>query len=266
MTLYKELEETLKRAFEQAKVRRHEFITLEHILFELTYDTDASDVLIGCGVDLDRLRDSIDIFMNESMPPIESEFLPDPQYSAGSQFVLRLAASQAESADKPEINGGNILVSMFRVDESHAVYLLNEHGVNRYDVVRYFSHGKSQFSAQERATSIAKTETEPAPEQKDPLSEYCTNLVQKATDGKLDPLIGRESEIDRTIHILARRRKNNPIFVGDAGVGKTAIAEGLALRIAEKKVPQALEETHIYALDMGSLTAGTRYRGDFEER
>lgn len=266
MTLSKELEETLKRAFEQAKVRRHEFITLEHILFELTYDTDASDVLIGCGVDLDRLRDSIDIFMNESMPPIESEFLPDPQYSAGSQFVLRLAASQAESADKPEINGGNILVSMFRVDESHAVYLLNEHGVNRYDVVRYFSHGKSQFSAQERATSIAKTETEPAPEQKDPLSEYCTNLVQKATDGKLDPLIGRESEIDRTIHILARRRKNNPIFVGDAGVGKTAIAEGLALRIAEKKVPQALEETHIYALDMGSLTAGTRYRGDFEER
>ncbi|MGB2692543.1 MAG: ATP-dependent Clp protease ATP-binding subunit ClpA [Thermodesulfobacteriota bacterium] len=266
MTLSKELEETLKRAFEQAKVRRHEFITLEHILFELTYDTDASDVLIGCGVDLDRLRDSIDIFMNESMPPIESEFLPDPQYSAGSQFVLRLAAMHAESADKPEINGGNILVSMFRVDESHAVYLLNEHGVNRYDVVRYFSHGKSQFSAQERATSIAKTETEPAPEQKDPLSEYCTNLVQKATDGKLDPLIGRESEIDRTIHILARRRKNNPIFVGDAGVGKTAIAEGLALRIAEKKVPQALEETHIYALDMGSLTAGTRYRGDFEER
>lgn len=266
MTLSKELEETLKRAFEQAKVRRHEFITLEHILFELTYDTDASDVLIGCGVDLDRLRESIDIFMNESMPPIESEFLPDPQYSAGSQFVLRLAAMHAESADKPEINGGNILVSMFRVDESHAVYLLNEHGVNRYDVVRYFSHGKSQFSGQERATSIAKTETESAPEQKDPLSEYCTNLVQKATDGKLDPLIGRESEIDRTIHILARRRKNNPIFVGDAGVGKTAIAEGLALRIAEKKVPQALEETHIYALDMGSLTAGTRYRGDFEER
>ncbi len=266
MTLSKELEETLKRAFEQAKVRRHEFITLEHILFELTYDPDASDVLIGCGVDLDRLRDSIDNFMNENMPPIDSEYLPDPQYSAGSQFVLRLAAMHAESADKPEINGGNILVSMFRVDESHAVFLLNEQGVNRYDVVRYFSHGRSQFERQERQTSIAKTDSEAAPEQKDPLSEYCTNLVQKASDGKLDPLIGRESEIDRTIHILARRRKNNPIFVGDAGVGKTAIAEGLALRIAEKKVPQALEETDIYALDMGSLTAGTRYRGDFEER
>ena len=266
MTLSKELEETLKRAFEQAKVRRHEFITLEHILFELTYDPDASDVLIGCGVDLDRLRDSIDNFMNENMPPIESEYLPDPQYSAGSQFVLRLAAMHAESADKPEINGGNILVSMFRVDESHAVFLLNEQGVNRYDVVRYFSHGRSQFEREERQTSIAKTDSDSAPEQKDPLSEYCTNLVEKASDGKLDPLIGRESEIDRTIHILARRRKNNPIFVGDAGVGKTAIAEGLALRIAEKKVPEALEETDIYALDMGSLTAGTRYRGDFEER
>ncbi|MEK6223365.1 MAG: ATP-dependent Clp protease ATP-binding subunit ClpA [Thermodesulfobacteriales bacterium] len=266
MTLSKELEETLKRSFEQAKVRRHEFITLEHILFELTYDPDASDVLIGCGVDLDKLRDSIDMFMNENMPPIESEFLPDPQYSAGSQFVLQLAAMHAESADKPDINGGNILVSMFRVDESHAVYLLNEQGVNRYNVVRYFSHGGQQFETRERPGSIAKTDSDSAPEQKDPLSEYCTDLVQKARDGKLDPLIGRESEIDRTIHILARRRKNNPIFVGDAGVGKTAIAEGLALRIAEKKVPEALEETHIYALDMGSLTAGTRYRGDFEER
>jgi len=266
MTLSKELEETLKRSFEQAKVRRHEFITLEHILFELTYDPDASDVLIGCGVDLDKLRDSIDMFMNESMPPIESEFLPDPQYSAGSQFVLQLAAMHAESADKPDINGGNILVSMFRVDESHAVYLLNEQGVNRYNVVRYFSHGGQQFETREKPGSIAKTDSDSAPEQKDPLSEYCTNLVQKAREGKLDPLIGRESEIDRTIHILARRRKNNPIFVGDAGVGKTAIAEGLALRIAEKKVPEALEETHIYALDMGSLTAGTRYRGDFEER
>ncbi len=266
MTLSKELEETLKRSFEQAKVRRHEFITLEHILFELTYDPDASDVLIGCGVDLDKLRDSIDMFMNENMPPIESEFLPDPQYSAGSQFVLQLAAMHAESADKPDINGGSILVSMFRVDESHAVYLLNEQGVNRYNVVRYFSHGGQQFETREKPGSIAKTDSDSAPEQKDPLSEYCTDLVQKARDGKLDPLIGRESEIDRTIHILARRRKNNPIFVGDAGVGKTAIAEGLALRIAEKKVPEALEETHIYALDMGSLTAGTRYRGDFEER
>ncbi|MCH7950202.1 MAG: ATP-dependent Clp protease ATP-binding subunit ClpA [Candidatus Dadabacteria bacterium] len=266
MTLSKELEDTLKRSYEQAKVRRHEFMTLEHILFELTYDPDASDILIGCGVDLDRLRDSIDNFMNENMPPIDSEYLPDPQYSAGSQFVLRLAAMHAESVEKPEINGSNILISMFRIDESHAVYLLNEQGVNRYDLVRYVSHGGKQYIGQDKPTSIAKTDVETTQQTKDPLSEYCTNLVQKANDGKLDPLIGRESEIDRTIHILARRRKNNPIFVGDAGVGKTAIAEGLALRIAEKKVPAALEETNIYALDIGSLTAGTRYRGDFEER
>lgn len=266
MTLSKELEDTLRRAFDQAKTRKHEYITLEHILIELTHDPDASPVLIGCGVDLDNLRDSLDIFMNDNMPPIESEYLSEPEYSAGSQFVLRLAAMHAESAEKTEINGSSILVAMFRVDESHAVYILNQQGVSRYDVVRYVSHGGGEFTRTEGSTSIAKTDAESQQQIKDPLSEYCTNLVEKARDGKLDPLIGRESEIDRTVHILARRRKNNPIFVGDAGVGKTAIAEGLALRIAENKIPGALEETDIYALDMGSLTAGTRFRGDFEER
>jgi ATP-dependent Clp protease ATP-binding subunit ClpA len=266
MTLSRELEETLKRAFEQAKTRRHEFITLEHILFELTYDPDASEVLTGCGIDLENLRSSIDDFFDKNMPSIDSDYLPDPQYSAGSQFVLRLAAMHAESADKSQINGGNILVALFRVDESHAVYLLTEQGVNRYDIVSYISHGHSMYSKQEKSTSIAKTDTETQQKPKDPLGEFCINLVKKAREGKLDPLIGRESEIDRTIHILARRRKNNPIFVGDAGVGKTAIAEGLSLKIARNEIPTALENTGIYALDMGSLTAGTRYRGDFEER
>ena len=266
MTLSKELEDTLKRAFDQAKERKHEFITLEHILLELTFDTDASDILAGCGVDLEKLRSGITEFLDESMPPIDSEYLQEPQYSAGSQFVLRLAAMHAESADNSQINGGNMLVAMFRVDESHAVYLLNEHGINRFDIVSYISHGGAELKRQEKSTSIAKTDKEHEQQPKDPLNEFCTNLVQKAKDGKLDPLIGRESELDRTIHILARRRKNNPIFVGDAGVGKTAIAEGLALSIAEKNVPNSLIETDIYALDMGSLTAGTRYRGDFEER
>ncbi|MGD9652537.1 MAG: ATP-dependent Clp protease ATP-binding subunit ClpA [Candidatus Dadabacteria bacterium] len=266
MTLSRELQETLKRSYEQAKAKRHEFITLEHILLELTYDPDASEVLTGCGVDLERLRTSLEDFIDENMPPIDSEYLPEPQYSAGSHYVLRLAAMHAESADKQQIDGGNILIAMFRVDESHAVYLLNEQGVNRYDLVRYISHGRSGYEQQEKSTSIAKTDTQTQEGAKDPLSEFCTNLVKKARDGKLDPLIGRESEIDRTIHILARRRKNNPIFVGDAGVGKTAIAEGLALRIAKNEVPKALRNTAIYALDMGSLTAGTRYRGDFEER
>lgn len=149
MTLSKELENTLKRAYELAKDRRHEFITLEHILLELTYDPDAGEVLAGCGVDLDNLRSRLEDFFEDNMPPIDSEYLPEPQYSAGSQFVLRLAAMHAESADKAQINGGNILVAMFRVDESHAVYLLTEQGISRYDIVQYISHGRSRFSKQE---------------------------------------------------------------------------------------------------------------------
>ncbi len=266
MTLSKELENTLERAYGQAKARKHEFITLEHILFELTFDPDASEVLMGCGVDLEKLRTTLDDFMNESIVQIESEYLSEPEYSAGSQFVLRLAAMHAESAETEEINGGNILVAMFRVEESHAIYFLNQQGITRYDVVRFISHGKGQYEQREKATSLAKTEGDIQEKSKDPLAEYCTDLVEKAKEGRLDPLIGRETEIERTIHILARRRKNNPIFVGDAGVGKTAIAEGLALKISEKKVPTPLLDTEIYALDMGSLTAGTRYRGDFEER
>ena len=266
MKLSKKLEETLKRAYSQATARKHEFITLEHILLELTFDPDASEILAGCGVDIRALQDKLDEFMNENMPPIESEYLPDPQYSAGSQLVLRLAAMQAESADKSQLNGGNILASMFRVDESHAVYLLRQQGINRYDVVRYISHGATQLSKQDKSASDTRTDLDTGQKLKDPLTEHCSNLVRKARDGKLDPLIGREAEVDRTVHILARRRKNNPIFVGDAGVGKTAIVEGLALRIAENKVPQALSNANVYALDIGSLTAGTRYRGDFEER
>jgi ATP-dependent Clp protease ATP-binding subunit ClpA len=154
MTLSRDLEETLKRAYEQAKRRRHEFITLEHILLELTYDPDAGDVLAGCGVDLDDLRSRLEDFFDENMPPVDSEYLPDPQYSAGSQFVLRLAAMHAESAEKSQINGGNILVAMFRVDESHAVYLLTEQGINRYDIVQYLSHGGSKYSGREKSTSM----------------------------------------------------------------------------------------------------------------
>ena len=267
MKLSERLEDTLKRAYCQAEVRKHEFITLEHILLELTFDPDASEILAGCGVDLVMLQDKLDEFMNENMPPIESEYLPKPQYSAGSQFVLRLASMQAEAADKAQINGGNVLVSIFRVDESYALYLLRQQGVSRYDVIHYISHGATNHSKQD-TTNNTNTDLDLDTEQKpkDQLGDYCVNLVQKAREGKLDPLIGRETEIDRTIHILARRRKNNPIFVGDAGVGKTAIVEGLSLKIAENKVPKALSNIDIYALNMGSLTAGTRYRGDFEER
>jgi ATP-dependent Clp protease ATP-binding subunit ClpA len=267
MIISEELEKTLQRSYEEAKRRRHEFITLEHMLFALTEDALAAEILMGCGMDLKKLKASLDDFMNKNMPPIDSEYLPEPQYSLDSKFVLQFAAMHVESAEKKELNSGNVLVSIFRAEESHAVYFLMEQGLTRYKVVRYVSHGTFKHVQEtESKTASGGTDRESIQQSKDPLAEFCTNLVQKAKEGRIDPLIGRETEIERTIHILARRRKNNPIFVGDAGVGKTAIAEGLALRIVEKRVPPSLENLNIYALDMGALTAGTRYRGDFEER
>ncbi|MFQ5788583.1 MAG: Clp protease N-terminal domain-containing protein, partial [Thermodesulfobacteriota bacterium] len=267
MIISEELDKTLKRAYDDAKNRRHEFITLEHILMALSEDSNASRILIDCGVDLDELKISLEKFLIEKIPQIDGEEVPEPQYSLGAQLVLEFAAMHVQSAGKEELNSGNVLAAMFREKESHAVFFLNQQGVNRYDVVRYISHGTSKINLEDESeTSTESTKQVAGQKQKDPLSRFCTNLVKKAKDGKIDPLIGRETEIERTVHILARRRKNNPIFVGDAGVGKTAIAEGLALRIVENKVPKALKDLNIYALDMGALTAGTRYRGDFEER
>lgn len=267
MIISEELERTLHRAYEEAKRRRHEFVTLEHILLSLAEDSLAVSILTGCGVDLKRLKSSLNDFIDKNMPAINSEFLPEPQYSSDSKFVLQFAAMHVESAEKKELSSGNVLAAMFRAEESHAVYFLMEQGLSRYKVVRYISHGTSRYAQEDESKPApAETDKESIQGPKDPLKEFCTNLVQKAKDGRIDPLIGRETEIERTIHILARRRKNNPIFVGDAGVGKTAIAEGLSLRIVEKRVPPSLENLNIYALDMGALTAGTRFRGDFEER
>ncbi len=267
MILSEELEKTLYRAYEQAKKRKHEFITPEHILLELTNDKVASKALIDCGIDLTMIKDSLEEFFMEHMPPIESEFLPEPEYSSGSKYILRIAAMHAESADKEEINGCNILVAMFRIPESHALYLLTQQGLTRYNLIKQVSHGVADSDNTEiNISKLKRTESETTTDEKDPLRLYCTNLVEKARNGQIDPLIGRNDEIDRTIHILSRRRKNNPIMVGDAGVGKTAIAEGLALRLVEGDVPSSLKKINIYALQMGTLTAGTRYRGDFEER
>ena len=267
MIISEELDKTLNRAYREARNRRHEFITLEHILLALTEDTHALRILIGCGVDVEELKKSLEKFMDEKMASIKGEEIPDPQYSLGSQLTLQLAAMHVQSAGQEELDSSNVLVALFREKESHAVYFLNQQGVTRFDVVRYISHGDSENLRDESSGApITDNEKIKDSKPKDPLKRFCTNLVQKAKDGKIDPLIGRETEIERTIHILARRRKNNPIFVGDAGVGKTAIAEGLALYIVENRVPEALKDLNIYALDMGSLTAGTRYRGDFEER
>lgn len=264
MIISKELEKTLQRAYDEAKRRRHEFITPEHILLSLTRDAAVVEILEGCGGDLLKLRQSLNEFIDENMPPVRSEYLPEPEYSLGSQFILQVAAMHVQSSGKKELTSGSVLVAMFREQESHAVYFLQEQGITRYEVARYVSHGGSKQLAQKETKTDGDTRKNQ--EKKNPLTEFCANLVEKAKEGKIDPLIGREAEIERTIHILARRRKNNPIFVGEAGVGKTAIAEGLALRIVQKRVPPSLEKLNIYALDMGALTAGTRFRGDFEER
>jgi ATP-dependent Clp protease ATP-binding subunit ClpA len=250
MIISEELDKTLNRAYREARNRRHEFITLEHILLALTEDAHALAILIGCGVDVEVLKNSLEKFMDEKIPSIKGKEIPDPQYSLGSQLTLQLAAMHVQSAGKEELDSSNVLVALFREKESHAVYFLNQHGVTRYDVVRFISHGDPENLGDEKSgSSVTENEKTKESKPKDPLKRFCTNLVEKAKDGKIDPLIGRETEIKRTIHILARRRKNNPIFVGDAGVGKTAIAEGLALYIVENRVPPALKDLNIYALE-----------------
>ena len=267
MILSEELEKTLYRAYEQAKSRKHEFITPEHILLVLINDEVASEALTECGINLEILKESLELFFDNNMPPIESEYLPEPEYSAGSKYILRIAAMHAESAEKEEINGCNLLISMFRLPESHALFLLVEQGLSRYNLVKHISHG-SDTSGFENANpqKLNKPGQEAKKDEKDPLNLFCSNLVERASEGKIDPIIGRENELERAIHILSRRRKNNPILVGEAGVGKTAIAEGLAYKIVNGEVPRNLSHINIYALEMGTLTAGTRYRGDFEER
>ena len=269
MVASEELEKTLHRAYKQAKTRRHEFITPEHILLELTRDRVAAEILIACDVDTELLASDIEEHFKKNMPPVDSPHLPEPSYSEGSKYIFRVASMHAESAEKREINGANILVALFRVPESHAVYFLNRQGLDRLAVVKHVSHGAEGTEAAERARTAdgkdARGEGKKA-EAKSPLELYCTNLVERARRGGIDPLIGREKEVSRIIHILSKRKKNNPVLVGDAGVGKTAIVEGVALRVVSGEVPEAMKNLKIHLLNMGTLTAGTKYRGDFEER
>jgi ATP-dependent Clp protease ATP-binding subunit ClpA len=279
MLISEELEKTLRRAFDRAKAGRHEFISPEHLLYALTYDSVAATVLYHCGVDLEGLRKDLEAFLDQHMPAYpqgadsEQAETPDPQYTLGAQFVLQLAATHVQSAGKSEMDGGNVLAALFRDRDSHAVYLLKKQNVSRLDVLRYMSHGVSKRSekdvggTEDREIDEAEEVDSGIPEDSSQVLErFCVNLNEKAAAGKIDPLVGRRAELDRVVHILARRRKNNPVFVGDAGVGKTAIVEGLALRIHEGRVPECLKHSTIYALDIAGLLAGTRYRGDFEER
>jgi ATP-dependent Clp protease ATP-binding subunit ClpA len=270
--LSRNLEKTLRRALALANARQHEYATLEHLLMALLDDEDALAVLKACAVEVDRLRGSLNEFLDHELTSLAVDGVVDAKPTAGFQRVIQRAAIHVQSSGRSEVTGANVLVALFSERESHAVYFLQEQNMSRLDAVNFISHGIAKRPGMSEARRVRGASEENASEERrggqssEALSSYCTNLNTKASQGKVDVLIGRDLEIERTIQILCRRSKNNPLFVGDPGVGKTAIAEGLALRILRGEVPDVLRRAVIYQLDMGALLAGTRYRGDFEER
>ena len=269
--LSRNLEESLHGAIALANQRRHEYATLEHLLYALSDDHDAIAVLRACGVDIGRLRKDLGGYLDGELEMLVADFVEDPKPTAGFQRVLQRAAIHVQSSGREEVTGANVLVAMFSERESHAVFYLQAQDMTRFDAVNYISHGIAKVPGEQDSGGVSGAEEDGAAEKvnnkgNEALEAYCVDLNQKAMDGKIDPLIGRKMEVDRTIQVLCRRTKNNPLYVGDPGVGKTAIAEGLAKRIVEGDVPEVLAKATIHALDMGALLAGTRYRGDFEER
>lgn len=260
-----ELEVSLHMAFVEARQKRHEFITVEHLLLALIDNPSAADALRACGAKPDALRNDLTNFINEHTPVVGGDDDIDTQPTLGFQRVIQRAILHVQSSGKKEVNGANVLVAIYGEKDSHAVYFLQKQGVTRLDVVNYISHGISKTPPQ-KAPHEADLETEGEKGEAGPLEQYTINLNALALQGKIDPLIGRDKELERVIQILCRRRKNNPLLVGEAGVGKTAIAEGLARKVVEGDVPEILAQANVYALDMGSLLAGTKYRGDFEQR
>jgi ATP-dependent Clp protease ATP-binding subunit ClpA len=268
--LSKELEFTLNQAFAEARDKRHEFMTIEHLLLALLDNPAAAEVLRACGADIEQLRRDVDGFIEETTPLIPEHENRETQPTLGFQRVLQRAVFHVQSSGKKEVTGANVLVAIFSEQESQAVYFLDQQDVSRLDVVNYISHGISKISSDSDASagesSAAADEEEGVQRSASALDTYASNLNDLARQGKIDPLIGRKDEVERTVQILCRRRKNNPLLVGEAGVGKTAIAEGLAKKIVDGEVPEVLADSTIYALDMGGLVAGTKYRGDFEKR
>jgi ATP-dependent Clp protease ATP-binding subunit ClpA len=267
--LDKELEITLNNAFRQAREQRHEFMTVEHLLLALLDNPSAARVLRACGANLNTLHNDLRKFINENSPILPEGDERDTQPTLGFQRVLQRAVFHVQSSGKKEVSGANVLVAIFGERESHAVYFLAQQNIVRLDVVNYISHGISKVPREENneeGETHAEDETRTEEPGGNPLEAYTINLNEQARLGKIDPLIGRTHEVERTIQILCRRRKNNPLYVGEAGVGKTAIAEGLAKKIVDGDVPEVLAHSTIYALDLGALLAGTKYRGDFEKR
>ena len=267
--LSQELEFSLNSAFRDARGRSHEYITVEHLLTALLDNPSAAKVLRACGGKVDELRDNLNDFLEKNVPSLAREEETDAQPTIGFQRVIQRAVLHVQGVGKKEVTGANVLVAIFGEKDSHAVYFLHKQNISRFDAVNYISHGISKVPEEGQSELPAPEETEDVPTQapdRSPLDVFTVNLNELALAGKIDPLIGREHEISRTIQILCRRRKNNPLFVGEAGVGKTAIAEGLAKMIVDGEVPEVLAKATIYSLDMGALLAGTKYRGDFEKR
>jgi ATP-dependent Clp protease ATP-binding subunit ClpA len=267
--LSEELEITLNRAFKQARERRHEFMTVEHLLLALLDNPTSSNALRACGADLQQLHDELSKFLEDTTPTIPDGEEREIEPTLGFQRVLQRAVFQVQSSGKKEVTGANVLVAIFSEQESQAVYLLSKQDIARLDVVNYISHGISKVDDNSEADALgtqSEEEVESENQSKSALESFAINLNQLAMQGKIDPLIGRKNEIDRTLQVLCRRRKNNFLFVGEAGVGKTALAEGLAKRIVDGEVPEVISDAVIYALDLGALLAGTKYRGDFEKR
>jgi ATP-dependent Clp protease ATP-binding subunit ClpA len=265
-----ELEVSLHMAFVEARQARHEFITVEHLLLALLDNPSAAEVMRACAVNIEDLRKTLTNFINDNTPTVPGSSEVDTQPTLGFQRVIQRAIMHVQSASngKKEVTGANVLVAIFGEKDSHAVYYLHQQGVTRLDVVNFISHGvrkDSQAESQKAPEGSEEAQTE-AQQKESPLDQFTQNLNKLAAEGKIDPLIGRESEVERVIQTLCRRRKNNPLLVGEAGVGKTAIAEGLAWRVVQGEVPEILQNAVVYSLDMGALLAGTKYRGDFEQR
>ena len=265
------IEVVLTIAYREAVSRRHAYVTLEHLLYALAHDNDGERILAACGADLPRLRRELDAYLGESIEQMKRGDAREPEQTAAFRRVLQTAVLHVQSAQRGEVEAGDIFAAILQQPKTHAAQLLAEQGVTRLDILEYISHGISKVPAAGAPSSTDRgTEAgggdEGSATARDPLAAYCSNLTERARQGALDPLIGRTSELQRTIEVLCRRRKNNPVFVGEAGVGKTAMAEGLAVRLLGAEAPEALKDAEIFALDTAGLLAGTRFRGDFEER
>jgi ATP-dependent Clp protease ATP-binding subunit ClpA len=272
--LTRELEETLSHAVDEAVKYKHEYVTLEHLLYALLDDAAAREVLYNCGAKIEEIARSLEEYFNEVLEKMPDNVQLMPELTSTFQSIIQYAILQAEGSGQKNVDGGNILAALYQAEQSYAVYLLNQQGVTRLDILNYLAHGISKIdnfenldeqNPDEEADEFAE-ERAARPKRKKPLEAFTEELVKLAREGAIDPIIGRREEIERTIQVLCRRKKNNPLYVGEPGVGKTALAEGLALKIAQGDVPEVLKDAKIYALDMGAVLAGTRYRGDFEQR